>query len=159
MTYLGAFRDDFYNAAAVLAQAGTAPTTQASGTILGGPTMVGAQDQYVLFSGGAALAITTDSAVNIIAALQQAIAVAAKAQGAAGFAQGVQSPIGVPNLFNLAYTLTISNAGTGAITLTAGAGVTLVAGAAVAASGTVTFVVAITSPTTVSITRVGSGTV
>jgi hypothetical protein len=67
----------------------------------------------------------------------------------------------VPNLFNVAYTLTLinNNTSSGAITLAAGTGVTLTAGAAIAISTAVEFVVAILSPTTVSITRVSSKTV
>jgi hypothetical protein len=160
MTALGVFRDDFYNASSVLQQSAVASSTQ-NGGVMSASLMVGAQDQYVLFSGQTtAQAITTDSAVNIIAALQQAVAVAYKS-AIQGFGQGVNPPTGVPNLFNLSYTLAINNGNTasGAITLSAGTGVTLTAGAAVAIATSVTFVVTVTSPTTVSIVRVASGTV
>jgi hypothetical protein len=159
MTTLGVFRDDFYNASSVLPQAATAATTQNGGTLLAA-NMVGGGDQYVLFSGQTtAQAITTDTAVNIIAQLQQAVAVAYKAQ-IAGFGQSVQPPLGVPNLFNVAYTLTLVNNNTsvGAITLTAGSGVTIAGTAwAGAITTTVTYVVTVTSPTTVTLTRVGTG--
>lgn len=160
MTTLGVFRDDFYNASAVLPQATVTPTTQNGGTLLAA-TMVGGGDQYVLFSGQTtAQAITTDNAVNIIAQLQAAVAVAYKAQ-IAGFGQSVNPPLGVPNLFNMAYTLTLVNNNTsvGAITLTAGTGVTLVGTAwAGAIATTITYVVTVTSPTTVTITRAQTGT-
>ena len=160
MTTLGVFRDDFYNAGSVLPQATTVPTTQNGGVLLAA-NMVGGGDQYVLFSGQTtAQAITTDSAVNIIAQLQQAVAVAYKAQ-IAGFGQSVQPPLGVPNLFNMAYTLTLVNDNTasGAITLTAGAGVTIVGTAWAGAINTIiTYVLTVTSPTTVTLTRVSTGT-
>lgn len=157
MTQLGVFKDDYYNSSAVLPQSGIATTTQ-NGGVLAGSLLVGAQDQYLLASGQTtAQSLTTDTAANIITALQNTLAVQ---NAAAGNPLGVQPP-GVPNLSLLSYTLTINNGNTasGAITLSAGTGVTLVAGAAIAITTSVTFVVKITSPTTVSITRVASGTV
>ena len=157
MTQLGVFKDDFYNAACVLPQSGITSTTQNGGT-LGAALLTVSQDQYLLVSGQAgAQALTTDTAANIIAALQNTISVQ---NAALGNPQGVQPP-GVPNLNLLSYTLTINNGNTaaGAITLTAGAGVTATFGAAIAITTSVTFVVKVTSPTTVSITRVASGTV
>jgi hypothetical protein len=123
--------------------------------------MVGAQDQYVNFSGQAgAQAITTDTAVNIIAALQQAVAVAYKAQ-IASFGSGVNPPIGVPNLFNLSFTLNIvnNNSAAGVITLTGGAGVTITGTNTLAITTTRIYVVTVTSPTTVTMQNVGSGSV
>lgn len=164
MTQLGDFRDDYYNSSAVLAQSGIATTTQNGGTIAAA-NLVGAQDQYLLVSGQAgAQALATDTAANIIAALQNAVATAQAAAGAfPSLLSGAQGnpPNGVPNLFNLAYTLTINNGNTvaGAITLSAGAGVTLVAGAPIAITTSVTFVVKVTGGNTVSMTRVASGTV
>lgn len=157
MTQLGVFTDTFYNSSAVLPQSGIATTAQ-NGGVAPATLLVGAQDQYAVFSGQAgAQAITLDSAANIIASLQNTLAVQNQA---AGNAQGVQ-PAGVPNLTLLSYTLTIVNNNTaaGIITLTTGAGVTLTAGAAIAITTSVTFVVKVTSPTTVSITRVASGAV
>ena len=72
----------------------------------------------------------------------------------------MQPPSGVPNLFNLTYTLTIinNNTGTGVITLTGGTGVTIVGTNTLAITTSRTFVVTITSPTTLTIQNVGSGT-
>ena len=159
MTALGVFRDDFYNASSVLPQAATAATTQ-NGGVLTAATLVGGGDQYVLISGQTtAQALTTDSAINIIAQLQNAVAVAYKAQFA-GFGAGVSPPQGVPNLFNVSYTLTLvnNNTASGAITLSAGTGVTIAGTAWPGAITTaVTYVVTVTSPTTVTLTRVGTG--
>jgi len=160
MTALGVFRDDFYNAMSVLTSTQLKSSTQ-NGGVLAGANMVGASDCYAAFSGQTtAQSITTDTAVNIIAALQAAVATQYQAQ-ITSFGAGVNPPPGVPNLFNVAYTLTIinNNTSSGAITLAAGTGVTLTAGAAIAISTAVEFVVSVLSPTTVSITRVSSKTV
>lgn len=157
MTQLGVFNDSYYNSSAVLPQSGIATTTQ-NGGVAAASLLVGAQDQYAVFSGQAgAQAITLDTAANIIAALQTTVNTQ---NTAAGNPLGVQ-PAGAPNLTLLSYTLTIvnNNTASGAITLTAGTGVTLTAGAAIAITTSVTFVVKVTSPTTVSITRVASGAV
>jgi hypothetical protein len=103
--------------------------------------------------------LTTDTAVNIIARLQTAVASAQQAS-LAGFGAGVQPPPGIPNLFNLTYTLVIVNNGTtsGSITLAGGTGVTIVGTATIAFATSRTFVVSILSPTTLTITNVVSGT-
>lgn len=167
MTAIGVFRDDYYNAISVLPQAQYNATTQATGTVLSAAVMAGAGDCYVNFSGQAgALAITTDSAVNIIAQLQQAVAAAYKAQ-IASFGAGVQPPVGVPNLFNLAYTLTVvnNNTASGAITFTGGAGVTITSPAGGAAGNVVAiasqreYLVTVTSPTSVSVQELFGGAI
>jgi hypothetical protein len=116
--------------------------------------MAGAGDVYVTSSG--ATALTFDSAINIIAAIQIAVANAYK-QGLGSFAAGVNPPPGVPNLFNVSYTLTILNTNAGALVLSAGAGsgVTLVGSGTVPLGGAIrVFTVTITSPTTVTIQAV-----
>ena len=160
MALQGVFRDDFYNAVNVLPQSQYNAITQASATILQASSIAGAGDTYLASSGNAtAVAFTTDTAANIIAWLQSAVAAAYKA-AFAGFGAGVQPPSGVPNLFNLTYTLTIinNNTGTGVITLTGGTGVTIVGTNTLAITTSRTFVVTITSPTTLTIQNVGSGT-
>jgi len=157
MTALGVFRDDFYNAVSALAQTQLTATAQATGTVLQATAIAGAGDCYIVASGQAAVAFTTDSAINIIAQVQNAVATAYK-QGLGSFAAGVNPPPGVPNLFNMTWTLTINNQDTGAITLTGGAGVTLV-GTNAGTIATVTsrvYVVTITSPTTVTMQSEGS---
>jgi hypothetical protein len=159
MTSIGVFRDDYYNSISVLPQSGVSTTTQNAGT-LAASLMTGAGDQYVAASGQTtAQAITTDTAANIVAALQTAIATQYKAQ-IAGFGAGVQPPAALPNLFNLSYTLTIQNNNTssGAITLTGGTGVTITGTNTIAITASRTFVVNITSPTTVTLTNVAGGT-
>jgi hypothetical protein len=147
MTALGVFRDDVYNAAAVLTETQFTATAQANGTILPATVISGARSTVVLSSG--ATALTTDSAVNIIAAIQNAVAVAYK-QGLGSFAAGVNPPNGVPNLFNVTYTLTVVNTNAGLLTITGGAGVT-VTGTVPLAGGMRQYLVTITSPTTVTI--------
>jgi hypothetical protein len=154
MTALGVFRDDFYNAVSALAQTQYNATTLATTSILPASLLAGAGDVYLVASGSAtAIAYTTDSAINIIAQIQIAVANAYK-QGLGSFAAGVNPPPGVPNLFNVSYTLTIDNQNTaaGAITLTGGTGVTLVgtnSGTVAVASARV-YDVTVTSPTTVT---------
>jgi hypothetical protein len=153
MTALGVFRDDFYNAVSVLSQSQYAPITSATASVIPAASMAGAGDCYLVASGNAtATAYTTDSAVNIIALIQIAVANAYK-QGLGSFAAGVNPPPGVPNLFNVVYTLTIVNlnTGTGTITLTGGAGVTITGTATVLIGAERVFTVTINSPTTVTL--------
>lgn len=151
MTHLGVFRDDFYNAVSALAQTQYTATTQATATVLAATAMAGAGDCYVVASGQAGVTFTTDSAVNIIAQIQNAVATAYK-QGLGSFAAGVNPPPGVPNLFNTVWTLTIVNLNTGVLTLAAGTGVTITGTATIPTTGAArTFMITITSPTTVAI--------
>ena len=146
MTALGVFRDDFYNAVSALTQTQFTATAQANGTILSATALAGAGDCVILSS--VATALTTDSAINIIAQVQNAVATAYK-QGLGSFAAGVNPPNGVPNLFNTTWTLTIVNTAA-ALTLTGGAGVTVTG--TVATASMRAYLVTITSPTTVTIT-------
>ena len=157
MVHLGVFRDDFYNALAVLPGSQTTVTAQASGT-LAASAIAGAGDVFVATSG--ATALTTDTAINIIAQIQIAVATAYK-QGLGSFAAGVNPPPGVPNLFNVSYTLTITNFNGGTLTLTAGTGVTFVgANAATLATNTArVYTVTVNSPTTVTIASQYASTV
>ena len=152
MTALGVFRDDFYNAVSALVQTQYTATAQGNGTVLAASAISGAADCVVLSS--VATALTTDSAINIIANIQNAVATAYK-QGLGSFAAGVNPPPGVPNLFNVAYRLTIVNTTT-TLTLTAGTGVTITGTATVLGGAEVVYVVTITSPTTVTIQRMYS---
>lgn len=161
MTHLGVFRDDFYNAISVLPQSQLVVNTQATGTIIAASSMAGAGDCYFSNSGSAgAVALTTDSAINIIAQIQNAVATAYK-QGLGAFAAGVNPPPGVPNLFNMTWTLTIVNFNntSGIITLTGGAGVTLSGTATLAINSERTFLLTITSPTTITMQSMYAGTV
>lgn len=150
MTALGVFRDDFYNAVSALPQAQNTATAQATGTVLAASAIGGAGDCYIEASGQAAVSFTTDSAVNIIAQIQNAVATAYK-QGLGAFAAGVNPPPGVPNLFNVAWTLTIVNLNSATLTLVAGAGVTLSGTTTVLTGALRTYLVTITSPTNVTI--------
>ena len=168
MAFKGVFSDDFYNAINVLPQSQQKSfTTSQVGTTLAASFLAGAGDCYITYSGQTvAQSQTTDSAVNIIAALQSAVATA-YAGGLGGFAASVNPPPGVPNLFNMTWTLSIVNQNltAGALTLTAGTGVTLATNGAQSATvitfaGAVTtpviaiYVCQVTSPTTVLMTRV-----
>jgi hypothetical protein len=147
MAFLGVFRDDFYNAISALTQTQYTATAQASG-VLAASAIGGAGECFVVSSG--ATALTTDSALNIIAAIQIAVANAYK-QGLGAFSAGVNPPPGVPNLFNVTWTLTIVNTNAGTLTLTAGTGVTLAGTTTVLAGAERVYAVTITSPTTVTI--------
>jgi hypothetical protein len=149
MTALGVFRDDFYNAAAALTETQYTTTAQGNGTVLAATAIAGARTCVVLSSG--ATTLTTDSAINIIAQIQIAVANAYK-QGLGAFAAGVNPPPGAPNLFNVTYTLIIVNTNAGALTLSGGAGVTLSGTTSIPLAGAMReYLVTITSPTTVTI--------
>lgn len=160
MTSLGVFRDDFYNAISVLPQAQVVSSTQ-NGGVIQATALAGASDCYASFSGQAgAQALTTDSAVNIIAQLQQAVATAYK-NALSGFGAGVSPPAGLPNLFNVSYTLTINNFNntSGAITLTGGTGVTISGTNTIAINTQRVFIVTVTSPNTVTLTNLYSDSI
>jgi hypothetical protein len=169
MAFKGVFSDDFYNAIHVLpaSQAVNGPT--GTGTLTGAQ-LTGALEVDIAVGNGAAAAqtYTTDTAVNIIAAINNAVALAYKNQ-LTSFGAGVNPPtVGLPNLFNLSWTLSISNQGTtAASTFAGGTGVTvnavnagLTSGAGNLALGApnvpniTRWVVTVTSPTTVTFTRV-----
>jgi hypothetical protein len=159
MTSLGVFRDDFYNAISVLPQAQFNATTLATGSVLPASLISGAGDCYINSSGGAAVAFTTDSAINIIAAIQIAVANAYK-QGLGAFAAGVNPPPGVPNLFNVSWTLTINNFNSGTITLTGANGTSVVGTTTTILTGTQRiFLATVTSPTTVTLQSINSDTI
>lgn len=151
MTYLGAFRDDLYNAVNVLTNAQLTATTQASGTLLA-TALAGAVENYVTSSG--ATALTTDSAVNIVAQLQQAVAVAYK-NSLSGFGAGVNPPSGVPNLFNFTFYVDIANTNAAPLVLTPGAGVTFTGSATITNATQRGYIVTVTSPTTVNFSTLG----
>src|SRR5271165_3766952 len=95
MAFLGVFRDDFYNGMSVLPQSQLTAITQLTATILAASIIAGSGDVYIASSGNAtAVAFTTDTAVNIVAWLQNAVAAAYKA-ALAGFGAGVQPPTAV----------------------------------------------------------------
>jgi hypothetical protein len=167
MAFKGVFSDDFYNAIHVLPAAQGAAGPTGTGTLTGA-MLTGALEVTVAVGNGAASAqtYTTDTAVNIIAALNNAVAAAYKSQ-LNSFGAGVNPPTaGLPNLFNLSWSVNISNQGTTAASaLAAGAGVTLaslnagmtstvIALGAPNAPAQSKYVVTVTSPTTVTFTRV-----
>jgi hypothetical protein len=167
MAFKGVFSDDFYNAIHILPASIAVNGPVATGT-LQATQLVGALEVDLAVGNGAATAqtYTTDSAVNIIAALNNAVATAYK-QGLGAFAAAVNPPTaGLPNLFNLSWTLTISNQGTTANSVfAAGAGVALasqnagmtasqIALGAPNAPVVTRYVVTVNSPTTVTFTRV-----
>jgi len=159
MANLGVFRDSFYNAIHALGavQVQTGPT--ATG-VLAASLIAGAIENFVSV-GGTSQTYTTDTAANIIAYLQAAVAAFQKANvGGFAAALGDTPPLGVPNLFNLSYFLDINaNGATTGATLAGGTGVTLAAQgtfSSTALSLTVPsrYVVTVTSATTITMTRV-----
>ncbi len=157
MSYLGAFRNDYYNAISVLTAAQYNTTAQTSG-VLSSTLLAGAVQNYIVSSG--ATALTTDSAADIISTLKNAIAVAVKASlaGGSGFASGVSPPEGVPNLFNVSFLVSIQNTEGATLTLTAGTGVTITGAATVTTGTTRTYIVTVTGPSTVNFQTVGQVT-
>jgi hypothetical protein len=150
MTALGAFRDDVYNAVNVLTNAQVIQTAQASGVLLA-TALSSAVENYIVST--VATALTTDTAANIVANLQQAVAVAYKAQ-LQSFGAGVNPPIGVPNLFNMSFFVQIANTAA-TLTLSPGTGVTLVGVATILSGATRGWSVTVTSPTTVTFSTLG----
>ncbi len=150
MTALGVFRDDYYNAVSVLPQTQYNTITAATAATIPAASLGGAGDCYLVASGQAGVTYTTDSAINIIAAIQIAVATAYK-QGLGAFSAGVNPPPGVPNLFNVVWTLTIVNTNSGTLTLAAGTGVTLAGTTTVLAGAERVYSITINSPTTVTI--------
>jgi len=156
---LGVFRDDFYNASAVLGSGQYKTSTQNGGTIAAS-LMAGAQENYLAFSGQTtAQGLTTDTAANIIAQIQSAVNTALIASQS-GLGAAVVPPAGVPNLFNLSYFLQIVNNNTSVavITLTGGTGVTISGTNTLAITTSRQFLVTITGPAAITMQNVGSGT-
>jgi hypothetical protein len=133
-----------YNATAVLPMLQLKVTAQASG-VLAASALAGATECYVTTSG--ATALTTDTAVNIIAQLVSAI------QTAAPILQPVPVISGVP------WTVYIRNTNAGTLTLTAGTGVTITGTATIATTVERQYLITITSPTTVTFQDLGGATV
>lgn len=150
MTQLGVFRDDFYNAINVLPNAQLTATAQASG-VLAATALASAVENYVVSSG--ATALTTDSAANIVANLQNCLIKQLQAQLANGSAGS--PPAGLPNLVNISFYVSVANTNAGTLTLSAGAGVTLTGSAAVLTSAVRQWLVTVTSPTTVTFATLG----
>jgi hypothetical protein len=164
MSNLGVFRDDFYNAIHVLPAVQAAATEiTATGTIPA-VNLAGALE-CVTQLGGTSQTYTTDTAANIIAQLQTAVATAQKAN-VGGFVASVSAPpLGVPNFFNVSWVVTfnLSNVTTAA-TLAGGSGVTLAAignlssTALAAATGSAglqaRYAVTVTSANSVTFTRI-----
>lgn len=158
MTALGVFRDDFYNAIHTLpAVQFTAAEITATGTIPA-VDLAGALE-CVLQVGGTSQTYTTDTAVNIIAQLQTAVAAAVKAN-VGGFVASLSAPpLGVPNLFNVTWVITFNSVATTGATLAPGAGVTLAAmgtlsSTALGTSGQARYAAQVTSAYTVTLTRI-----
>jgi hypothetical protein len=161
MGNLGVFRDDFYNAVFALTAAQAIAGPVATG-VIPAATLAGATECYTSV-GGTSQTYTTDTAVNIIAQIQQAVAAAQKANvGGFASALGGTPPLGVPNLFNVSWYININVVGvtTGA-TLAAGTGVTITTMTGVGSATALTpamvnvgYVATITSATTVTLTRV-----
>jgi hypothetical protein len=144
MTTLGVFRDDVYNYINTLTALKFNSISQASGTIAAN-LLAGATEVYLSQSG--ATALTTDTAVNIIAVLQAAIQ-----QSAAG----VQPNLG--QLQGLTWTVYIRNTNAGTLTLSAGTGVTITGLATLATTVERQYQITITSPTTLTFQDLGGST-
>jgi hypothetical protein len=167
MTNYGVFRDDFYNSAAVLTEAAATLVAFSATGVLPAAAISGARDNIVALS-GTSQTFTTDTAANIIAAIQAAIQTAYKAN-VGGFASslGGQPPMGPtqwPNFFNFSWILELNTAGTvTGVTFAGGTGVTVTAIGALAAGLSASnaasatnakYVCQVTGPASVTMTRV-----
>jgi hypothetical protein len=152
MTSLGVFRDDVYNAINVLTDAQFNSTSQTGG-VLAASILSSAVENYITSTSTGPIA--TDSAVNIIANMQQAVAAAYKTTNA-GFGASVNPLPGVPNLFNMTFFVSIQNTNGATLTITAGTGVTLVGTATILTANTRTWMVTVTSATTVTFQTLGA---
>lgn len=144
MTTLGVFRDDVYNAIGQLPMVKYTADALASG-VLTAARVAGASEVY--YKNTAATALTTDTAVNIIAQIVGAIQASA---------QGVQPTNATVQGVN--YTLYIWATSAG-LTLTAGTGVTITGSAVIATNNERQYMVTITSPTTVTLQDLGGAAV
>jgi len=159
MAYVkGAFADDFYNAIHVLTKAQGVTGPSATG-VIPAAALAGAQVCFTSVS-GTSQTFTTDSAVNIIAQLQSALATQYKAQ-ISGFGAQVNPPVaGLPNLFNVSWIVEINTSGVAtAGTLAYGTGVTAtsvnsLSTTALPTAGYTKFVVTVTGPASVNFQRV-----
>lgn len=144
MTTLGVFRDDVYNFTATLPMVKYTSDALASGTLTAA-RIVGATEVY--YKNSAATALTTDTAVNIIAALVGAIQTAAPIlQPTAGSLVGTNYVL---------YVWTTA----GGLTISAGTGVTITGTATVATGVERQYLVTVTSPTTVTFQDLGGAAV
>lgn len=149
---LGVFTSDYYNAACVL-PVGQYNTTAATSGTIAAANLAGGQDTYLLSS--AATALTTDTAANIIARLQNAVIVQYAANGYLPPGPGAA---GVPNLLNLNYLFTLINTDGSTLTLSAGTGVTITGTATVATTTSRQYLVTVTGPSTVTFQNLGGST-
>jgi hypothetical protein len=159
MANIGVFRDDFYNAASTLAVAEYNSVAITGATVIPAQDIASAQWNYYNTTGSTAATLTTDTAANIIAYIQNAVAAAYKANvGGFASALGGTPPTGAPNLFNLTFMFVIDNTSSATMTLAGGTGVTITGTATTATTTSSTWLVSITGPTTVTFQRVMGGT-
>jgi len=144
MTTLGVFRDDVYNITGTLPMVKYTSDALASGTLTAS-RITGATEVY--YKNSAATALTTDTAVNIIAAIASAV------QTAAPLLQPTNA-----SLQGVNYVLYIWTTA-GGLTITAGTGVTITGTATVATGVERQYLVTVTSPTTVTLQDLGGAAV
>lgn len=160
MANLGVFRDTFYNAIHALPAIQASIGPAATGVIVA--SQLASAIENVVQVTGTSQTFTTDTAANIIANLQTAVAAAQKANvGGFASALGDTPPLGVPNLFNVTFIITIDamTAVTGA-TLAAGTGVTFgtalsgLSNTALSLTAPNRYVAQVTGPASLTLTRV-----
>lgn len=146
MSELGVFRDDFYDATAVLGESQYNANAQTAGVIPANQ-LAGARNNVINFAGSAAaVALTTDSAANIVAALQAAIQAASRSTS-------------LPVAGKTFRVRLINNGNTsGVITLTGGAGVTINGTNTIAIAACRDYQVTVVDSAHVTFQNVGSGT-
>lgn len=150
MALRGAFDDLALPVTSFIPEIQVTATAQASG-VIAPAALVGATFNILTSSGATALTLPTAAALyaQLVADLQAA--------GLSNPLQNIANGVFFEN-GGVTCEVRISNSNAGTLTLTTGAGITLTAGApVVAATGTVDFILVLTSPTTATMTRIGSG--
>ena len=144
MTALGVFRDDYYNPAAVLPVGQTNAGPTAAGVVAAN-VLAGAQKNVVTVGSAAAAAfnVTTDTAANIVAALQAAM-------------RSLNNTVPSKLIGTSFIVRVINQSATYAATLVAGAGVNIVGTATLALSTSRDFLVTIHGAASVTFANIGS---
>lgn len=146
MATRGVFDDAFYNPIHVL------PTVQFTSIAAGNSTLTAAQvsgaQETVLASSGAT-SLTLPTAAQLFLALQNLVPNFGGVLGVGGTGSSI---------VGLSYKLRVINTNAGTLTIVTGTGITLTGTATIVTQAFRDFLVTITSPTTATVTSIGSAT-
>jgi hypothetical protein len=150
MAQRGVFDDLALPVTSFIAEIQLTATAQASG-VIAPAALVGAT--FNILSSSGATALTLPTAAALYSQLQSVLQAAGLPNALQNLANGVFFENG-----GVTFEVRIANTNAGALTISTGSGITLTAGAAIVAlTGTVDFLLSLTSPTTAVMTRIGSG--